>query len=96
MRKKCVGRENKKGPPALISRRSKTLREAQGDKHSSLLKDTNPLDASPGPSGNEQWEPDQTLRPHPDKQTPSPAAVRPNTAASHLQKKKKKFSLGHR
>lgn len=42
-----------------------------------------------GPSGNEQWEPEPALRPCPDKQTPSPAAVHPHTAASHLQNKKK-------
>lgn len=47
-----------------------------------------------GPSGNEQWEPEPALRPCPDKQTPTPAVVRPHATASHLQKKQNN-SLGH-
>lgn len=91
----------KRGPTHTFSRQPKTIQKKQeGPK----LMDTRPFKKTLiprmhllGPSGNEQWEPEPALRPCPDKQTPTPAAVRPHAAASHLQKKKKKkqFILGH-
>lgn len=87
--KTCMKKENKKEPNFCFP---DNLRPWKGATLAPL-KDTNRRDASPRPWENEQREPDPTLRPRQDKQRPSPAVVRPLTAASQLQKQ---FSLGHR
>lgn len=61
--------ENKKEPNCRFPDNQRPRKGATGSYTLVPLKDTNPHDASPRLWGNEQWEPDPTLRPCRDKQT---------------------------